>query len=123
MVTRTLLSIEEYDALPEREGVKYELNEGELITVVASPRLVHNRVRDEVAFSLREFVHDSRLGERTIETDFELSQGRRRPVAALQGAARCIRQDAPLNRQSKIGNHSYRKATMGSTREAFRAGI
>lgn len=75
MATKSIMSIEEYDALPEKEGVKYELNEGELITVSASPRLVHNRVRDEVAFSLREFVRGQRLGEVTIETDFKLSTG------------------------------------------------
>jgi Uma2 family endonuclease len=56
MATKTLMSIEEYDALPEKEGVKYELNEGELIIVAASPRLLHNRVRDEAGFWLREFV-------------------------------------------------------------------
>jgi Uma2 family endonuclease len=75
MATKTLLSIEEYDSLPEKEGVKYELNEGDLITVVASARLMHNRVRDEVGFSMRGFVRQHRLGEATIETDFELSQG------------------------------------------------
>jgi Uma2 family endonuclease len=75
MATKTLLSIEEYDALLEKEGVKYELNEGKLITVAASPRLVHNRVRDEVAFSVREFVRGHRLGEITMETDFNLSEG------------------------------------------------
>ncbi len=75
MRTKTVMSIEEYDALPEKEGVKYELNEGELIAVAASPRLVHNRVRDELAFSLREFVQAQRLGEITMETDFQLSEG------------------------------------------------
>jgi hypothetical protein len=45
MAIRTLMSIEQYDALPEKEGVKYELNEGELVTVSPSPRLVHYRVR------------------------------------------------------------------------------
>lgn len=69
------MSIEEYDALPEKEGAKYEFNEGELITVAASPRLLHNRVRDEVGFSMREFVRDHRLGEVTMETDFRLSEG------------------------------------------------
>lgn len=75
MTTKTLMSIEEYDALPEKEGVKYELNEGELIAVSPSPRLLHNRVRDEVAFSLRQFVGSHRLGEVTLETDFKLSEG------------------------------------------------
>jgi hypothetical protein len=45
MTIKTLMSIEEYDALPEKEGVKYELNEGRAIAVSPSPRLVHNRMR------------------------------------------------------------------------------
>jgi Uma2 family endonuclease len=74
MTTRTLITIEEYDALPEKEGVKYELNEGELITVAASPRLLHNRVRDRTGRSLAAFVEEHRLGEVTMETDFRLSE-------------------------------------------------
>jgi len=74
MATRTLMSIEQYDALPEKEGVKYELNEGELVTVSPSPRLVHNRVRDEIGFRLREYVRSRQLGEVTMETDFRLSE-------------------------------------------------
>jgi Uma2 family endonuclease len=69
------MSIEQYDALPEKEGVKYELNEGELVTVSPSPRLVHNRVRDEIGFRLREYVRSRQLGEVTMETDFKLSEG------------------------------------------------
>jgi Uma2 family endonuclease len=75
MTTRTLMTIEQYDALPEKEGVKYELNEGELVTVSPSPRLVHNRVRDEIGFRLREYVRSRRLGEVTMETDFKLAEG------------------------------------------------
>lgn len=75
MTTKTLMSIEEYDALPEKEGVKYELSEGELITVAASPRLFHNRVRDRLGRRLAIFVEEHSLGEVTIETDFQLSEG------------------------------------------------
>ena len=75
MTTRTLMTIEQYDALPEKEGVKYELNEGELATVSPSPRLVHNRVRDEIGFRLREFARSRQLGEVTMETDFKLTEG------------------------------------------------
>jgi Uma2 family endonuclease len=75
MTTRTLMTIEQYDALAEKEGVKYELNEGELVTVSPSPRLVHNRVRDEIGFRLREYAHSRQLGEVTMETDFKLTEG------------------------------------------------
>jgi Uma2 family endonuclease len=74
MTTRSLMSIEEYDALPEKEGVKYEFNEGELIAVSPSPRLVHNRVRDRLGRRLAAYVEDRGLGEVTMETDFRLSE-------------------------------------------------
>src|SRR5579885_2708736 len=75
MATKTVLSIEEYDALPEKEGVKYELNGGELIIVAPSPRLVHNRVRDRLSRRLATFVEEKGLGEVTSETDFNWSEG------------------------------------------------
>ena len=75
MATRTLMTIEQYDALPEKEGAKYELNEGELVTVSPSPRLIHNCVRDEIGFRLREYVRSGQLGEVTMETDFKLTEG------------------------------------------------
>jgi hypothetical protein len=37
MATRTLMSTEQYDALPEKEGVKYELN-GTTRTILSSRR-------------------------------------------------------------------------------------
>jgi Uma2 family endonuclease len=74
MGTKTLLSVEEYDALPEKEGIKYELNEGELITMATSPRLLHNRVRDRVGRHLGSFAEEHQLGEVTWETDFGLSE-------------------------------------------------
>jgi Uma2 family endonuclease len=75
MTTKTLMSIEEYDALPEKEGVKYELNEGELITVAPSPRLAHNRARRRLDQRLTAFVEEHGLGEVMSETDFMLSEG------------------------------------------------
>ncbi|MGH9452745.1 MAG: Uma2 family endonuclease [Terriglobia bacterium] len=89
MTTKTLMSIQEYDALPEKEGVKYELNEGELITVTPSPRLAHNRVRRRLDRNLTAFVEEHRLGEVTAETDFKLSGGNVRiPDVAFILAAR-----------------------------------
>ncbi len=74
MATKVQMSLEEYDALPEKEGVKYELSEGDLITVTASPRLYHNRVRDRLGRILAAFVEEHGLGEVTTETDFKLSE-------------------------------------------------
>ncbi|HLI34084.1 MAG TPA: Uma2 family endonuclease [Terriglobia bacterium] len=75
MATKTLMSIEEYDALPEKEGVKCELNEGKLTVAIPSLRLVHNRVRDRLSRRLATFVEENGLGEVTSETDFNLSEG------------------------------------------------
>jgi Uma2 family endonuclease len=74
MTSRTLLTIEEYHALPEKEGVKYELDEGELITVLASPSLFHNMIRDRLGSKLYVFVEEHKLGLVTWETDFCLSE-------------------------------------------------
>jgi Uma2 family endonuclease len=55
MGTKTLLTIEQYAALEQPGGLRYELSEGELI-VTASPSLFHNEIRDEFNARLRPFV-------------------------------------------------------------------
>ena len=55
MATKTLLTVEEYAALEEPEGVRYELSEGELI-VTPSATYFHNELRDEFNGRLRAFV-------------------------------------------------------------------
>ena len=48
MGTKTLLTLEQFDQLPEEEGAHYELDEGELIAMpTARPR--HNLVWDNIA--------------------------------------------------------------------------
>jgi len=72
MSTKTLLSIEQFEGLPEPEVGRYELDQGELIYV--SPNdLRHNRVRDQLYIPLREHVARRRLGEATAETLFEFA--------------------------------------------------
>src|SRR5437016_9983142 len=73
MGAKTLLTREQFDQLPEEEGVYYELDEGELI-VMSPARPRHNQVRDNVADPLRRFVRERGLGEVFTETDFRLSQ-------------------------------------------------
>ena len=48
MATKTLLTIQEFDQLALREGIQYELDEGELVTMT-EPMPRHNLVRDKVA--------------------------------------------------------------------------
>jgi hypothetical protein len=82
---KNLMNVEEYDALPEKEGLKYELNEGEWITVTPS----RHRVRDRLGCKLAAFVEAHGLGEVTLETDFRLSEAVVRiPDAAFVRAER-----------------------------------
>lgn len=74
MATKTLLTIEQFDQLPERDDVIYELDEGELVTM-ARPRPRHNLVRDKVARLLGNFADERKLGAVLIETEYELSPG------------------------------------------------
>jgi len=90
MATRTLISLQEYEALPETEnGFEYELSNGELI-VLASPKLFHNRIRDDILVRFRVFLcQHPHLGEVTSETDFRLAANTvRRPDVAFIRAAK-----------------------------------
>ena len=90
MATSTLITAEEYQALPETEnGVEYELSRGELI-VLASPTLFHNWLRDDVLERLRVFLRQNpRLGKAASEVDFWLNGVTvRRPDVAFISAAR-----------------------------------
>ena len=71
MATKTLLTVKDYAALDEPEGVRYELSEGELI-VTPSASLFHNELRDELNSHLRAFVRSRKLGRVTSDTDMRL---------------------------------------------------
>ena len=84
----TRLSFAEYTQLPEREGIIYELDEGELL-MEPSPALRHNLVRQRIAMRLMEFVEEHELGLVVEEMDFRLGQDTvRNPDVALIEAAR-----------------------------------
>jgi Uma2 family endonuclease len=88
MGTKTLLSVEDYAALDEPEGVRYELNEGELM-VTPSSSAFHNEIRDDFSGRLRAFARPHRLGLVTCETDMKLADGTvRRPDVAFIRADR-----------------------------------
>jgi Uma2 family endonuclease len=72
MATKTLLTIEEFDQLPITEGVLYELNGGELVTVT-EPMPRHNWVRDNVARLTGNFVEERKLGRVFLETGYQLT--------------------------------------------------
>ena len=88
MATKTLLTVEDYAALDEPAGVRYELSEGELI-VTPSANYYHNKTRDEFNSQLWAFVKSRKLGIVTSETDMKLvGETVRRPDVAFITADR-----------------------------------
>ena len=71
MATKTLLTIEQYAALDEPVGVRYELSEGELI-VTPSANYFHNNTRDRLNSRLQAFLDSHPLGEVISEMDMTL---------------------------------------------------
>ncbi len=87
MATETLLTVADYAALDEPEGVRYELSEGELI-VTPSANYFHNRIRDRFN-RLMALVETQNLGSVISEMDFKLvGEVVRRPDVAFISAAR-----------------------------------
>jgi Uma2 family endonuclease len=73
MATKTLLTVEQFGQLPEEEGKKFELDEGELrIMCPAMPR--HDLVKSTIGVELGHFVRQHRLGRVVVEFAFKLSQ-------------------------------------------------
>ena len=72
MATKTLLTIEQYAALDEPVGVRYELSEGELI-VTPSADFFHNDIRDRFNARLRVFLDACPCGNVISEMDMTLA--------------------------------------------------
>ena len=88
MSTKTLLTVEDYAALDEPDGPRYELSEGELI-MTPSPAYFHNQSREEFNARLRAFVKGGKLGGVVSEMDFKLlGETVRRPDVAFISADR-----------------------------------
>ncbi|MGH9448653.1 MAG: Uma2 family endonuclease, partial [Terriglobia bacterium] len=86
--TKTLLTVKDYAALDEPEGVRYELSNGELI-VTPSASAFHNTIRDDFNSRLRAFVKSRQLGGVYSETDMKLvGEVVRRPDVAFIRAHR-----------------------------------
>ncbi len=61
MSAKTLISVEDFDRLEEEE-FRYELDEGELITMTR-PRLRHARIEGNLYFALRSYLERNPIGE------------------------------------------------------------
>jgi Uma2 family endonuclease len=81
MSTKTLLTLAEFEQLPEQEGVRYELDEGELVAMTF-PVPEHNRVIKRIFVLLNEWLRGHPVGEIFFpDTGFVLS----REPATLRG--------------------------------------
>jgi Uma2 family endonuclease len=99
MATKALLTVEDFVRLPESvdgQDVRYELVEGELITV--SPGMLpHNLIRDTILTILRAFVTSRKLGTVVSEQAFQLSQRTIRvPDVAFVRSGRRLATDRPI---------------------------
>ncbi|MFZ0960529.1 MAG: Uma2 family endonuclease [Terriglobia bacterium] len=72
MATKTLLSIEQYAALDEPAGVRYELSLGELI-VTPSANYFHNKTRDRLNARFQAFLDAHPIGDVISEMDMTLA--------------------------------------------------
>src|SRR5208282_5970091 len=88
MATKTLLTIEQYNALDEPVGVRYELDRGELI-VTPSPVPMHNIICGELHGRLNEWAKENNRGQVLYEVDVRLGEDTvRRPDVMFFGRER-----------------------------------
>jgi len=73
MATKTLLTIEQYNALDEPVGVRYELDRGELIAT-PSPVPMHNIICGEIHGLLQAWAKENNLGQVLYEIDVQLAR-------------------------------------------------
>src|SRR5258708_12787745 len=71
MTPKTLLSVEEFAALPD-DGMKHELNEGELI-VMPPPKPRHGKCQARLAAALMDFVTAHGVGSVFTESGYRLT--------------------------------------------------
>jgi Uma2 family endonuclease len=99
MATKTLMTVEEFLRLPESVGnrdVRYELVEGELVTV--SPGMLpHNLIRDRILVRLLTFIEARKQGTVVSEQAFQLSERTVRvPDVAFVRPGRPLASDRPI---------------------------
>jgi len=128
--TTTKLTFEEFQKLPEREGVIYELDNGELL-MEPSPAVRHNLIRQRIAMKLMEFVESKHLGIVLEEMDFRLAPDTvRNPDVAFVSAAHVKRIDldcspvegAPILAVEVISPSNTAEDMVKKTQQYLRAG-
>jgi Uma2 family endonuclease len=82
MATHTLMTAEQFDQLPEEEGRRYELLDGELIEM-PSANLEHNLILKNGLFELEGFFRRTEIGTVVPEMEFAFGDDRFRPDLAV----------------------------------------
>ena len=91
MATQTLMTAEQFDRLPEEEGRRYELLDGELIEV-ASANPEHNGIETCMLAELWPYLRRTGWGMAIPDTEFDLGLDKRlRPDIAVIRAERWSR--------------------------------
>jgi Uma2 family endonuclease len=75
MGTKTLLTLEEFMALPD-DGMRHELSEGELITM-PPPAFLHSQVVRNIYRILTKYVDEKRIGGVFVDAGYLLSRAPR----------------------------------------------
>jgi Uma2 family endonuclease len=80
---KTLLTVEQFEHLPEEESRRYELVHGELVEV-SCPTFQHNDIRGIIEHALRAFLRAHHVGRVIAKQEFRLDQDTvRRPDVAF----------------------------------------
>jgi len=75
MSTATLLTLEQFEQLPQEDGVRYELKDGEVVKM-ANAKFGHEQAKSEILSCLVPYVVQHRLGRVYAETSFALAPSR-----------------------------------------------
>jgi Uma2 family endonuclease len=75
MSANTLLTVEQFEQLPEEDGVQYELKDGELVRM-ANAKAGHERTKFRIERSLMAYILQHPIGEIYSESSFALSPSR-----------------------------------------------
>jgi len=75
MSTATLMTVEQFEQLPARDGVRYELKDGELVEM-ANAKFGHERTKAKITRILVAYILQHPIGDIYSETAFSLSESR-----------------------------------------------
>ncbi len=87
MATTTLLTIDDFERLPDEQAKDHELVDGELIDV-SERTLGHNQLRDHLLVLLAQIVSDHGLGEVIAEQDYDFAGNAHGPDVTFVGNAK-----------------------------------